>query len=103
VIRRVAVSLGSLTASALLVVALPMSAHAAVGVFEYTTGQGPQVINNPSDGRCYSTSGAFAANNNTNRNAELYRSDSCTGTPARVLSPFESIGFATFATVKFES
>lgn len=100
--RRVSTVVGSLAASALLVLTLPASSQAAAGVFTYTVANGgPQSISNPVDGHCYNTDGATAAGNNTNREARLYASAGCMGTAVATLNPFASVSTTDFSSVTF--
>ncbi|MEU2619403.1 hypothetical protein ABZ642_14755 [Streptomyces sp. NPDC007157] len=87
--RRLPTVLGTLTASALLLVALPTSSQAATGRFDYSGTDGvPSVIFNPPNGPCFGfNKPAVSVDNQTDTGATVYTGLACSGTaeyvPAR--------------------
>ncbi|MEU0279002.1 MULTISPECIES: hypothetical protein [unclassified Streptomyces] len=86
-------------AAAVLCVGFPLNAHAAEGLLFYTSEYGAIVLENPTDGLCYSVGNAQDPQNSTDRVATFYSAKRCAGTATR-LKPGEE-GFLTFASVKF--
>jgi hypothetical protein len=96
--------LTGLTAATALVLSAPGAAHAATGTFTFHTQPGniANLLNNPTDGQCYSIGNAGGAvGNNTNRDALLYATANCTGSISYNLAPGAQAPFATFRSVKF--
>ncbi|WP_405648078.1 hypothetical protein [Streptomyces uncialis] len=101
---RVSAILGSFVTSAALVLTLPGAAHAAQGTFEYHKQPGSilEILNNPVDNRCYNIGDARgAADNGTNRYAELYSAPGCRGDVVQTLDPGTGVDWIEFQGVKF--
>ncbi|QXJ22880.1 hypothetical protein AGRA3207_003953 [Actinomadura graeca] len=101
--HRAPLLLGSLTAMAALTLTSPAPAQAATGVFTYRTQPGniPHALRNPVDSTCYVAPGGSNASNDTNRDATLYASNTCTGAPIKTLQPGQHDDSTRFGSVKF--
>ncbi|MFE4368218.1 hypothetical protein ACFRMN_08220 [Streptomyces sp. NPDC056835] len=86
-------------AAAVLCVGFPLSARAAEGLLFYTSEYGPIVLENPTDGLCYSVGRAQDPQNSTDRVAVVYSEKRCGGDATRIKPGGE--GFLTFASVRF--
>ncbi|MFC9651169.1 MULTISPECIES: hypothetical protein [unclassified Streptomyces] len=86
-------------AAAVLCVGLPLNAQAAEGLLFYTSEYGPIVLENPTDGLCYSVGSARDPQNSTDRVATFYSAKQCGGTATR-LKPGDE-GVLAFASVRF--
>ncbi|MGI5478679.1 hypothetical protein [Streptomyces lavendofoliae] len=89
---RIPTVITALAAGALLALALPTSAGAASGHFDYTSGGIGKSLTDPVNGRCYSIAGATAVGNYTNRSATVFTGIGYTGSPALVRSGYRRSG-----------
>ncbi|MFI9270792.1 hypothetical protein ACIGXM_08795 [Kitasatospora sp. NPDC052896] len=93
--QTVAAALGALA----LVVAVPNSAYAATGSFEYKFGPGlPATLHDPESGRCVNLFGAtpndpaFAPRNFTDATATVFLDFNCDGDTYYVMNPGKQLG-----------
>ncbi len=89
---RIPIVITALAAGALFALALPTSAGAASGHFDYTLGGSGKTLTNPVNGRCYSIAGATAVGNYTDRSATVFRGIGCMGSPTLVCSGYRTTG-----------
>jgi hypothetical protein len=101
--RRVPIALAALGSAALLVVAIPASAQAATGTFQYTHAYSklPVALTNPADVTCIETTAFGVVTNDTNNNVTLYPSPNCQGEPLGTLAPKGTAKGLAFASVIF--
>ncbi|MFJ4186628.1 hypothetical protein [Kitasatospora sp. NPDC089509] len=76
---------GTLAGAALLALTAPTPAHAATGLFEFTTPDGvhEQYVN-PQDDTCYTIDAVGPVRNGTDRTAFLYTGTHCQGDETRL-------------------
>ncbi|MGW0182578.1 hypothetical protein [Nocardia sp. NPDC003345] len=105
--RRILETAAVAAAAAVTVLAIPLSAHAAGGVFTTEDTQGgtssSTTLENPEDGKCYLVEMADSAINRTDTPVTLYDSEDCERGSEVVLLPpgGEEYGLVPFVAVKF--
>ncbi|MFE3640303.1 hypothetical protein ACFXOM_04680 [Streptomyces sp. NPDC059169] len=92
-------------ASSVLMIAVPASAQAATGVFQYTHAYTALTVKlkNPADDVCIQATANGTVSNGTDREATLYPSPACQGEPLGTLEPTATVSRVAMASVMFTS
>lgn len=101
--RRLSMAVAAVGAAGVLTVAVPASAQAATGTFQYTHAYAKLTVTllNPADGTCIPTTAYGTVTNNSSSNVTLYPSPACQGEPLGTLPPNTAASDLAFASVIF--
>ncbi|MER7845031.1 hypothetical protein ABTZ03_13935 [Kitasatospora sp. NPDC096077] len=99
--RRILTRAATFAGAALLALTAPALAHAATGLFTFQTPGGvTEQLVNPNDETCYTIDASGPADNQTNRDAQLYAGAGCRG-GFTTLNAGEAGGHVDAKSVKF--